>query len=319
MLIYIHGEDTFRSRQFLRKTIEEFKAKRDPQGFNTLIFDVGKTAPEQVLGELLALPFLAERRMIVLQNILSLNDEDFLARMIEMISENKIPDANVAVFWQGEPIGKMKEAKNLAALLAKEKFSYDFPNMSPAEINNWIGAEVKARGGKIDRVAVAWLAQNAADVWLLSSLLDQLVAYKNGEEIKTDDVKMFLEEKIPDNIFAAAEAIATGDKKNAFKLLNEQRRLGAEEGYLFSMIVRQFRILLQMRDLWEREDGLTSEGLAGRLGLHPFVAKKSLPLVRRHGLERLKEIYDQLLEMDIKTKTGFGDQGTLIDWFVGRI
>jgi len=319
MLIYIRGEDTFRSRQFLRKTIEEFKAKRDPQGFNTLIFDIGREAPERVLGELLTLPFLAERRMIVLQNALSLSDKEFLGKLLGLVSENKIPEANVAVFWQSEPIGKTTEAKKLAEFLAKEKFSYDFPKMTPAEIIGWVNAEIKTRNGKIDRAAALWLAQNAADVWLLSSLLDQLVAYKNGEEIKTDDVKMFLEEKIPDNIFSAAEAIAAGDKKSAFKLLNEQRRLGVDEGYLFAMIVRQFRILLQMRDIWERADGLTSDQLAERLGLHPFVARKSLPLVRRFGLERLKEIYNHLLDMDIKTKTGAGDQGALIDWFVGQL
>ena len=318
MLIYIHGEDTFRSRQFLRKTIGDFKAKRDPRGFNTLIFDIGKEAPERVLGELLTLPFLAERRMLVLQNALSLSDKEFLEKLLGLVAENKIPEANVAVFWQSEPIGKTTEAKKLAELLAKEKFSYDFPKMTPAETAGWAAAEVKTRGGKIDRLAALWLAQNADDVWLLSSLLDQLVAYKKGEEIKTDDAKLFLEEKVDDNIFAMAEAIAIGDKKFAFKLLNEQRRMGEDESYLFAMILRQFKILLQMRDLWEREDGLTSEQFASRLGLHPFVVKKSLPLVRRHGLERLKEIYEELLEIDRRTKFGLAKQNVLIDFFIGK-
>jgi len=304
----------------LKKSIDEFKAKRDPQGYNTLIFDVVKEAPDRVFGEIATAPFLAEKRMVVLQNVLSNSDKEFLGKIIEMLTDKKVPESNVLIFWQAEPIGKTSEAKKLAGILAKEKFVYEFSSFSPAELSAWILKEIKERGGKIDRLAAGRLAESAGkDMWLLNSLIDQLVAYKNGGEILSADVALFIDEKIDDSIFNMVDAIVAGNKKTAFKLLHEQRRLGQDESYLFAMILRQFKILLQLRDLWEREDNLTSEALAKELSLHPFVVKKSLPLVRQYPMERLKKVYDGLLEIDVKTKTGLADQAALIDFFVGKI
>jgi DNA polymerase-3 subunit delta len=85
------------------------------------------------------------------------------------------------------------------------------------------------------------------------------------------------------------------------------------------MILRQFRILLELRDLFERDDAMRSDDLAKRLGLHPFVVKKTLPFIKRFTLTQLKTAYEQLLDFDIKTKTGQGDQSVLLDVLVGRL
>lgn len=85
------------------------------------------------------------------------------------------------------------------------------------------------------------------------------------------------------------------------------------------MILRQFRILLELRDLYEREDISQSNVLAEKTGLHPFVVKKSFSFVKRYSYEKLKDVYEQLLEMDIKIKTGQGEPSLLLDMFVGRV
>lgn len=320
MIVYIYGEDTFRSREFLKKSIAEFKSKRDPQGYNTLIFDVEKESPDRILGEIATLPFLAEKRMIVLQNILSNSNKEFLAKIIDLIENNKIPESVVLIVWQGEQIGKTSEAKKLADLLKKGKFAYSFELFKDIELQNWIIQEVMARGGKIDRNASGNLSRLAgADLWLVSAVIDQLVAYKKGEEIKSADVALFIDEKTDENIFNMVDAIVGGNKKTAFKLMRDQRVIGEDESYLFTMIMRQFKILLQIRDLWEREDSLTSDQIAKRISVHPYVAKKSLPLVKKYSLQDLKIIYSDLLEIDIKTKTGLANQSVLIDYFVGKL
>lgn len=320
MIIYIYGEDDWRSHNFLRQSVSEFKAKRDPQGYNTLMFDAQKDEPSKMIGELLALPFLAEKRMIVLKNPLASSDKEFLGKLSEIIKENKLPEANVAIIWQAEAIGKTNEAKKLAETLKKQKYSYEFPAMERAELVSWIIKEAQARGGSIDRMAAQKLAEDAGkDMWLLNSVIDQLISYKKGAEISSADVALFAEEKLDDNIFNLIDAIAADNKKLAYKLLNDERRLGQEDGYIFAMILRQFKILVQMRDLWEREDNLTSDQIAKTLGVHPFVAKKSLPQVRRFSLPDLRRIYDELLNIDVGVKTGLAKHDFLVDLFVGKI
>jgi DNA polymerase III subunit delta len=320
MLLYIYGEDDWRSHNFLRQSVNEFKAKRDPQGYNTLSFDAQKDEPNKMVGELLALPFLAEKRMIVLKNPLSSSNKEFLEKLSEIIKENKLPETNVAIIWQAEAIGKTNEAKKLAEILKKQKYAYEFPAMDRNELVSWIVKEVAARGASIDRMATQKIADDIGrDMWLVNSVIDQLVAYKKGGEIRSADVALFAEEKIEDNIFNLVDAIVAGNKKLAFKLLDDERKSGEDDAFIFSMMLRQFKILVQMRDLWEREDNLTSDQIAKTLGLHPFVAKKSLPQVRRYGLGDLQRAYDGLLDVDVGLKTGLAKYDLLVDLFVGKM
>ncbi len=357
MIIYIYGEDTFSSRNYLKLQIERFKKERDPQGMNVVILDGQKEDSSRLWNEITAMPFLAEKRLIVIQNILSTKDTDTLESFIQGMKENKqslklrqgseeenkfsssltpsnykIPEKNVVIFYQSEPMGKSKVVQELHKILAKEKWAKEFAPLSGAAMTSWIKNEVINRGGAIAVPAVNYLSQNAgSDMWYASSLIDQLVAYaapttptpllgqEGKREITLSDVQLFLEEKSDDNIFNMVDAIVAGNQKLAFKLIEDQRRLGQDDGYLFSMILRQFRILISLRDLFNREENISSDQMAKMLGLHPFVVKKSLPLVKRYSLDKLKDIYKQLLEIDIKTKTGLADQSWLIDLFVGKL
>ncbi|TAN34262.1 DNA polymerase III subunit delta [Patescibacteria group bacterium] len=332
MLIYIYGEDTFRSRQYLRQMVEQFKKQRDPQGYNVLFLDGKKEESGKLLGEMRAAPFLAEKRLVAIENLLASSDKETLARILEAIKEPAKGGSvnNIIIFWQGEPLSKIKEVKELHALLAKEKYAQEFAPLTGAKLEQWAGKEIEKRGAKIDRRALFFLCDNAGkDMWYLNSLMDQLAAYVTpprpppyqGEgvrEIALADVQLFLEEKIDDNVFAMTDAIVSGNRKQAFRLLNEQRRLGEEELRLFGLICWQFRLLLQMRDLYEREDNLPSDVIAKKLGIHPYVAKKSMAIVRRYPLVQLKALHARLLDIDRKTKTGFGDTALLVDLFVGR-
>jgi DNA polymerase III subunit delta len=332
MIIYLYGADTFRSRQYLKKTIAKFKQERDPQGYNVVLVDGTKEAASKIMAEIQSAPFLAERRMIVVENILSSKDIEVITGIAEKIKAEKFSSSNVVVFWQGEKLGKTKEIKTLDKLLQKEKYAQQFGELKGAQLVGWIEAEVKERAGKITRTAASYLAEQASsDSWRLSSIIDQLVAYawrradvngvtqKDRNEIQIADVKMFVEEKLDDNIFSMVDAIAQGNRKQAFKLLQYQREQGEDDGKIFGLLVWQFRIMLVMGDLLEREDGLTSDQLAKKLKIHPFVAKKNLGVVKRQPLAKLQQYYQELLDMDKQTKTGAAPQPLLIDLFVGQV
>ena len=317
MVIYIYGEDTFRSRQYLQEQVEKFKKARDPQGYNVVFLDAQKCEPGKIVSEILATPFLAEKRLVVVENILSISDKEFLQQLIDRIKNNKIPESNIVIFWQGEKLGKVKEIKDLHALLSKEKYVQEFSLLVGSQLANFIISESKKRGVKISSIAVNYLAQNiAGDIWFLNSLLYQLMAYGKDKEIQIADVNLFLDEKVDDNIFNMVEAIVSGNKKQAYKLITEQRRLGEDDFKLFGLIVWQFRILLQMRSAFEQQESVSSEAMSKVLGLHPFVVKKNLSLVKKYNKKQLTNIYDQLLKMDFKAKTGQADLGLMLDLLI---
>jgi len=318
MILYIYGSDNFRSRKYLEKTIGEFKKKRDPQGYNTVFLDSSQAELSLVLSEINSVPFLADKKMVILANILTLNDKelfDSLLKIVQQADQSKNP--NVIVFWQSEPLSKIKEAKELNKALLKLKFVQKFDLLRGDQLYAWISQEFKQKDIKISHKAVEYLVLHAgSDMWFLASLVHQLGSYKPNQEIQVEDVQLFLDEKIDDNIFNMVEAIVSGQRSSALKLLNEQRRLGQDDNKLFGLINWQFRVLLELRDLFDRFDNLSSDEMAKQLGIHPFVAKKNLYLVKRYSMSKLKKLYDELTKMDWQFKTGQAQLKWLIDLLV---
>jgi len=321
MILFLYGKDTFRSRQQLKAMVGKFKADRDPQGLNIFRLDMEKKSDVQkALEHVMGVPFLAEKKMVVIENLLSSKEKDLQQAFLDKVEAGEIPDTTVLVFWEGTDKYKTKLAKECLARLQKEKYAQKFDELAGVKLQGWITEEVQNRGGGVERETVQFLAQHiGGDMWRLSSLLDQLVVYAGDREIVVPDVQLFLDEKVDDNIFNLVDAIVAGQQKKVYAQMQEQYRQGKDAGYVFAMVLRQFRILLQLRDMFERDESSRSDSLAKELGLHPFVVKKSLPTVKRYTSQSLQNIYTQLLDIDVQTKTGQGSQRQLLDVFVGRL
>jgi len=300
--------------------VDKFKVDRDPQGFNVVELDCDKETGANIMQQLLTAPFLAEKKMIVLKNLLSASEhKDFLSELMTRIDGKRLPEENIILFWEGNDTFKTKNAKTLFEKLKKEKFVQSFPEMRGLELSNWVKSEIVSRGGKIEPKALNFLLQNFGnDMWSLSTIIDQLLSY-TSQEISLEDVQKFLGEKVDDNIFNLIDFIVGKQKNKVFKMIRKQYENGEDAQFIFAMILRQFRILLELREVYEKQDNMHSADLAKILGIHPFVVTKSMAFVKRYTLNQIKDIYLKLLEIDTKTKTGQGGQSFLLDVFVGTL
>jgi DNA polymerase-3 subunit delta len=321
MVIFLYGKDTFRGRQQLKKMIEKFKKERDPAGYNTVLIDLNANKDEKnVFENILATPFLAEKRMVVVQNLLSSKNSKLQAEFLKMLSEKKVPESTVLVIFESGEDFKGKEAKKIAEVLLKEKYAQKFEQLSGAGLQEWVKSEVASRGLKMEDGARAFLSINTgADMWWVNSLLDQLGAYAPDNKISLADVKLFLPEKANDNIFELVESIVRGDLRGAFTKLQAQYDKGEDVQFVFAMLLRQIRILLELRDLFDRESATTTDVAAKKLGLHPFVVKKSWSLIRHLNLSTLKRLHADLLDLDVSLKTGAVDGKTILDIYITRV
>ncbi|KKW41928.1 MAG: polymerase III subunit delta protein [Candidatus Magasanikbacteria bacterium GW2011_GWA2_56_11] len=321
MVIFLYGPDTYRSRQYLAKMVAKFKADRDPWGYNVVIIDAEKAEPGRaIMQEVLTVPFLAERKLIIIENLLASRLSDVRSALSERIAAGTLPESNVVALWEGADTFKAKDAAAFFKVLEKQKYKEHFALLNAVELGRWARQEVSARGGRIKPPALSYLVANSGtDMWALAQTIDQLASYANGRDIEVADVQVFVEERADDNIFNLVDAVAGRDPRRVYRMIREQYRQGEDAQFVFAMLVRQFRILLELRDLFEREDNPSSESLAKRLGLHPFVVKKSLPLVKRYTMRDLRGIHDRLLRLDMAAKTGRGEMAGLLDIFVGEV
>jgi len=152
--------------------------------------------------------------------------------------------------------------------------------------------------------------------------LDKIAAYLSKEtdkKITLKHVNLFLDEASNDNIFHFLDALVARRAKEAIKLLHTQFDNGEEPGKIFNLIVGQWRKLLLIKDYFSLNPGSTSDNAAKALDIHPFVVKKTLAILPGFSFAKLKEIYRELLDIDLKAKTGEGDYASFLEMLVAKI
>ena len=321
MNIFIYGSDSYRSQEHLKRLINKFKQERDPRGLNVIILDCEKNTPAEIIEQLLTGPFLAEKKLIVLKKMLSaVKKGEIQEELLTRIKQKNLPENNILIFWEAADKPKTAAAKELWSLLTKEPYSQEFLTLTGPKLANFIKSELAISQAQISQPALNYLINNTnGDSWLINSLIKQLGAYKNGQEITNADVALFLTEKTDDNIFNLVDAVIARQKNTIFAMIKEQYHLGKDPFYILAMLIRQIKILLQIKDEFEKNDLIKSDDLAKKLALHPFVVKKSLPLIKRFTKEQLIKIYQNLLILDTQIKTGLEDQYLLLDLFISKL
>ena len=112
-------------------------------------------------------------------------------------------------------------------------------------------------------------------------------------------------------------AIGSRHGRSAARLLQHKLDDGTDPFYLFAMIVRQFRLLIQVKEL--AEAGLNPQRIAQTIKIHNFVAGKLFQQSHNFSLEQLESIYAHLLEIDVGVKTGKTDMVTALDLLVAGV
>jgi DNA polymerase-3 subunit delta len=160
------------------------------------------------------------------------------------------------------------------------------------------------QGVDISPTAAKLLAELVGNkLWVLAGELDKLAAYAQGRRIEGADVKALVSAAREVNVFAMVDAVVERRAPAALRLLRQQVAEGAQGGYLLAMVVRQYRLIIQAKEL--SQSGITTPEIGQRLGIGSnFVLQRVLDQADRYTLSRLKAAYRRLLEADESVKRG---------------
>ena len=101
-------------------------------------------------------------------------------------------------------------------------------------------------------------------------------------------LNVLVKSKIDTDIFKTVDALARGDKKTALKLLHDHLESGEDPFYLLSMYFYQFRNLVKVKPLAEKN--MSPAEITSKLKMHPFVARKSLEQAQEFFLGETKSL-----------------------------
>lgn len=321
MIIFLYGEDIFRSTQKLTEIKNKFFEKNGPDVQSGLFDFTEKNYPvEDVLMNLSSSGLFSSKKLVIIKDYFSSKKGEFDEKLEKFLkSEGKNPDKNlILVFWEG---GKIKKSEKGYKLLQKVAKCQEFELLEGTRLKKWIADEIRVTSYSKVSISPQAADQLAVfvgnDLHLLSNEIEKLVNYKNSGEIVPNEVDLLVKSKIDTDIFKTVDALARGDKKTAVRLLHDHIEVGEDPFYLLSMYFYQFRNLVKVKPLAEK--GMPQSEIAACLKIHPFVVRKSLEQSRNFSWPKLKSLYGRLCEIDFASKIGKEDIELALDKFLAGV
>ncbi len=333
MIIFLYGQDTYRSKQRLDVLKEEFVKRKDEKGLNVRVFEANDLSADELRKSFLTAGLFAEKRLVVVKGILSEKISakkekagdilDEIAKIIKK-SERQNPSVgqagNIIIFWdQGIEEKKLNsQQKKIFLLLKKEKLCEEFKPLSTPNLKKWIKGKVEIQGFKIDELAVTSLIQVFGNnLWTLNNELEKLTAWKAEEKkISSSDLRKITMPALEQNIWKLVDNLGRNDRAGALKILSDQFQQGVDVAQIITILAHQYRTIIRIKSYLEKNRVDNPYQLAKILSLHPFVCQKAMSQEKNHDLNQLKKTYQQLLKIDLWRKTRNIDPEALLDLLI---
>lgn len=306
-----HGQDEPSLRDRLAKFYDAFS---DP---STADLNTTKLAGESIQNGDIdmaagALPFIADTRVVVVENLTaSSTGREIVNKLPDLLPT--LPDTTRIAFVE---TGMQEGASQLAARRRALKklinaieeaprgkvLAFELPN--ERDRPRWLQRRAKRYNTEIELQAAHELARRIGeDLTLADTELMKLATYTGGERpITVDDVAELTPYTPEAGIFDMVDALGKRQGQAALDLLRRLLDEGQEPLGIYGMIIRQYRLLIQMRE--QLDKGQTSQSAAKATGMHPYVAGKMADQARNYTMESLEKIYRALLDTDLEIKTG---------------
>lgn len=340
-LYLLHGPDEFASAEF----VASLKAKLgDPSlaDLNTTVFDGRNANLPEVRAICDTLPFLTTRRLVIVEGWLTRllsrtgppeasegeeaaeedpadrstgsSAKETMAALVDYAPQ--LPESTALVLLEQRDL-PARNAVVKAAASAEWGFVKQFPLVKGEALARWVRARAKAAGGEFSREAAEALAEAEDDPRALGNEILKLLTYVAFERpVEIEDVQALTSTQAEAVIFDLVDALGQRRGQQALRLL--RILLETDDPFrIFGMIVRQYRLLLQAKEMLEAR--ASEAEISKALALHPYPTGKICAQARNFTLAALEDIYRRLLDYDVGIKTGRLEAGAALDILAGAL
>jgi DNA polymerase-3 subunit delta len=316
-----HGSDDFSRDEQIAELCQRL-GPPEMVDLNTTWLDGRKLTLGEFRHACEAIPFMASRRVVLITGLLSHLDrkeggqgaKSFLQELLDLLP--RLPETTRLIFVEERALLPRHPIVKLAQ---EHDQGYIHQFEPPKNLARWIAQRAERYGGKIDPAAAAQLAQIiGSNLRLLNQEIGKLVTYVGVERpISIDDISLLVPYVQEAVIFDFVDALGERSGRKAALLLQRLLDEGKDESYLLAMIIRQFRLLIQVKEL--KQAGEASPSIARLIKIHPYPAKKLYAQATNFVPEQLERIYRRLLETDVQIKSGELTPAMAIDLLVAGL
>ena len=290
----LYGEEAYLKKQYKERMTKAMIPDGDT--INYAYYEGKGIRPGELIDLAETMPFFAERRLITVEN------SGFFKNAVPELADyiKTMPDTACFLFIENEidKRGKMyKAVKDKGRIV-------ELGRQDEKTLLYWIAGNVKKEGRQIKESTARYLvSKTGTDMENLEKELEKLFSYTLGkDEITAADIDDICTTQITNKIFDMIEAVAAKHQKKALNYYYDLLALKEPPMRILYLLARQFRILLQVKDLLDR--GNDKAQIAKTAKLHPFVAGKYMQQCRTFSKAELRDIMEEAASTEEMVKTG---------------
>ena len=289
------GEDRFSLQEEVKRWKNAFLEKFGDTDLEEL--DGESTDAETINGAIRAIPFLAEKRLVILKNFLSSKKADDANALLPTLEQ--LPDTTFLLMIEAEPDKRTSIFKAITQIATQRLF------MKPqgAQLNTWVVRRAETLGSRLDLQTAAYLVSWVGnDLHALYNEIQKLSLFCQGQPITIPMIDLLVTDNVQNSIFTLTDQLSKKDFAGALATIDSLQKQGEEASFIFAMITRQFRLLLEMKAL--AEEGQAPTQIARTMAVHPFVVQNTLRFSKNFTHTQLRTALASLLTLDERLKTG---------------
>lgn len=302
------------SQAYLRNMYrDKLKNALIPNGdeMNYAYFDGKGIAIDEVISFAETMPFLADRRVIIIEN--SKLFEGACDELADYIPN--MPETTCIIFSEEKVDKKFK----LYKAVSKTGYVSEFTTPSPEDLRRWVMGKITHEHRQITgRALDLFLDIIGDDMLQISNELEKLLSYTFGKDgIYPDDVLAVCSVKIEDKIFDLLDAVMNGNKDAALRCYSDLLQLREEPRHILYMIERQLRIVLHVMEM--DKENMSIAQMAKVLGMKEYPVKKTLPQVRRRSKLWVLDALSECADLERASKIGNMNAQISVEYLIVKL
>ncbi len=302
----LYGEEDYLKEQYRGRIKKAVLTNDDTMNFAR--FEGKDIDPEEIIDLADTMPFFADRRLIMVE------DSGFFKTASPELADyiRNMPDTACLVFVESEVD---KRGKLYKAVKEKGRVVECKPQ-DEQTLLYWIAAQVKKENKKIRESTARYLLEKVGiDMENLEQELQKVFAYAQDEdEITVADIDAICTTQVTNKIFDMVEAVAKKQQKKALAYYQDLLALKESPMRILFLLTRQYRQLLQVKDLMKQ--GFGKAQIAQTVGLPNFAAGKYMDQCRMYTEEQLRAILEDAAELEEAVKTGHMGDRMSVELFI---
>lgn len=321
-LYFFHGKEIYLMEKSLSLLLKKVLGP-NPSDFNYQKFDSRNTPIEDIQNAVETLPFMAQRKCVVVNNldIEKLKTEDLEA--LNHIVENTYDSCIVIFYLSGIEINLKKQDKwkKFEALCSKHGTVVEFAQKDKREIAKALSSYAQKNNAILSTQNASYLIDiSGYSLHTLYNEVDKLCFFANGSEITKSMIDISATVSIESSSFDLAKAVVHKNYGRAFEILNElfYQKIRPEIilGALSSTFIDLYRAAAAKENNKNASDIINDFNYSPNLS---FVVTNAMRDIKGTTASTMRRFIVAIYEADIKIKSSSTDNKIILEELIGKM